>query len=427
MAELVGVHFRNAGKIYYLAAGDLIIHMNDKVICMTQRGMEYGVVRTSSLDKGFTIPEEEDSEQVVIRIATQEDIEKERENRKAEDEAYKICKQKIAEHELEMKLVEAQYTFDRKKLTFYFLADGRVDFRALVKDLASSFHTRIELRQIGVRDETKIVGGIGVCGRELCCATFLNAFSPVSIKMAKEQNLSLNPTKISGVCGRLMCCLKNEEEAYEELNKKLPRRGDEVATKDGKTGEVHSVDVLREKIRVFFEEDDNREVKEFNIDELVFDPSVHKKSRRRRMEQDSSSNQNEDVNTKNQSLDKKEDGENQNNDNKNRNTDKIKDKRDNRKNRDNRENRYNNRNTTRENNDKDGSNNNNSKDKRPFKDDKKVGSKNNRPKRDAKPVSVQKDSKNFKKNKFKDSRKPNKNGYQRNKDSKNQKFENEEY
>ena len=406
MAELVGVHFRNAGKVYYLAPGDMQIHMNDKVICMTQRGIEYGIIRSSSLDKGFRITDEIENDQKVIRIATPEDIKKERENRKAEDEAYKICKQKILEHQLDMKLVEAQYTFDRKKLTFYFLADGRVDFRALVKDLAASFHTRIELRQIGVRDETKIVGGIGVCGRELCCATFLNTFSPVSIKMAKEQNLSLNPTKISGVCGRLMCCLKNEEEAYEELNKKLPRRGDEVATKEGKKGEVHSVDVLREKIRVFFEEDDNREVKEFSIDELVFDPSVHKKSRRRRQEQDTAQTQNVEANNKKQSPSKNEDKENVNIDSKNDDSDKPKDRRDKRDSRDNRERKFS----------KD--------DKRP------INNKNNKPKKDNKNVAVPKDNKNFKKNNAKDNRKPNKNNknfYQKNKDNKHQNFNNEEY
>jgi cell fate regulator YaaT (PSP1 superfamily) len=277
MAGLVGVHFRNAGKVLFLEQNNINVHIGDKVIAETQHGVEMGIVRT--------MPQEMDAEKAnpnnykILRLASQHDIEKDRENKKEEDEAYKICYRKIADHGLEMKLVEAQYTFDKKKLTFYFLADGRVDFRALVKDLAASFHTRIELRQIGVRDETKIVGGIGICGRELCCATFLNGFAPVSIKMAKEQNLSLNPTKISGLCGRLMCCLKNEEEAYEELNKRLPRRGDEVETPDGKLGEVQSVDILREKIRVFTETGDSREVKEYHASELKYDPEVHKKAK----------------------------------------------------------------------------------------------------------------------------------------------------
>ncbi|MCR4781696.1 MAG: stage 0 sporulation family protein [Lachnospiraceae bacterium] len=275
MAELVGVHFRNAGKVLFLAKNNVFVHINDKVIAETQHGVEMGIVRT--------LPKEMDEKKAnpdgfkILRMASNDDIEKNRQNLKEEDEAYKICYKKIHEHELEMKLVEAQYTFDKKKLTFYFLADGRVDFRALVKDLAATFHTRIELRQIGVRDETKIVGGIGICGRELCCATFLNGFAPVSIKMAKEQNMSLNPTKISGLCGRLMCCLKNEEEAYEELNKRLPRRGDEVETPDGKTGEVQSVDILREKVRVYSENGDSREVKEYHASELKYDPAVHKK------------------------------------------------------------------------------------------------------------------------------------------------------
>ena len=282
MTELVGVHFKNAGKVLFLDPGELKMHINDKVVAETSRGVEIGIVRTSrmNLDEKKADPDGNK----IIRIATDEDIEKSREIQKEEDEAYRICKNKIKEHMLDMKLVEAQYTFDKKKLTFYFLADGRVDFRALVKDLASTFHTRIELRQIGVRDETKIVGGIGICGRELCCATFLNGFAPVSIKMAKEQNLSLNPTKISGVCGRLMCCLKNEEEAYEELNMRLPRRGDEVTTPDGKVGEVQSVDVLREKIRVITEEGDSRTVNEFKAAELKYEPGVHKKAKHKKAE-----------------------------------------------------------------------------------------------------------------------------------------------
>jgi cell fate regulator YaaT (PSP1 superfamily) len=302
MTELIGVHFKNAGKVLFLDPGELKMHINDKVVAETSRGVEIGIVRTSrmNLDEKKVDPEGNK----ILRIATPEDIEKSREIQKEEEEAYKICKKKIKEHGLEMKLVEAQYTFDKKKLTFYFLADGRVDFRALVKDLASAFHTRIELRQIGVRDETKIVGGIGICGRELCCATFLNGFTPVSIKMAKEQNLSLNPSKISGVCGKLMCCLKNEEEAYEELNMRLPRRGDEVTTPDGKVGEVQSVDVLREKIRVIIEEGDSRVVNEFKAAELKYEPGVHKKAKHKKAAADTAAktetpkNTNEDSQTR---------------------------------------------------------------------------------------------------------------------------------
>ena len=193
-------------------------------------------------------------------------------NREKEKEAYRICLEKIAKHNLDMKLVEAEYTFDNNKLLFYFTADGRIDFRELVKDLAAVFRTRIELRQIGVRDETKIMGGYGICGRQLCCNTFLPEFAPVSIKMAKEQNLSLNPTKISGVCGRLMCCLKNEEETYEYLNSKLPNVGDFVTTDDGLKGEVSSVNVLRQLVKVTVEVDDEKELREYKPEQLRFKP-----------------------------------------------------------------------------------------------------------------------------------------------------------
>ena len=193
-------------------------------------------------------------------------------NKEKEREAFKICLEKISNHQLEMKLIDAEYTFDNNKLLFYFTADGRIDFRELVKDLASVFKTRIELRQIGVRDETKILGGIGVCGRPLCCNTFLSDFVPVSIKMAKEQNLSLNPTKISGVCGRLMCCLKNEEETYEELNSNLPGIGDFVQTDDGLKGEVTSVSVLRQLVKVTVTIDDEKESREYHVDQLKFKP-----------------------------------------------------------------------------------------------------------------------------------------------------------
>ena len=187
-----------------------------------------------------------------------------------EKEAFKICLEKIRKHELDMKLIDAEYTFDNNKVLFYFTADGRIDFRELVKDLAAVFKTRIELRQIGVRDETKIVGGIGICGRPLCCHSYLSEFIPVSIKMAKEQNLSLNPTKISGVCGRLMCCLKNEEETYEYLNRKLPNVGDAVTTDDGLKGEVQSVSVLRQTVKVLVTVEDEKELREYKVQELKF-------------------------------------------------------------------------------------------------------------------------------------------------------------
>ena len=204
-------------------------------------------------------------------MATAEDENVENNNKKKEKEAFKICQEKIAKHGLQMKLIDAEYTFDNNKVLFYFTADGRVDFRELVKDLAAVFKTRIELRQVGVRDETKIVGGIGICGRSLCCHSYLSEFIPVSIKMAKEQNLSLNPTKISGVCGRLMCCLKNEEETYEYLNSKLPNVGDYVTTNDGLKGEVQSVSVLRQIVKVVVTvEKDEKEIREYHVDQLKF-------------------------------------------------------------------------------------------------------------------------------------------------------------
>ena len=239
MIRVVGVRFRNVGKIYYFSPKNLQIEADDHVIVETARGVEYGKV--------VLAPRDVEDEKViqplkeVIRIATPKDDEREEQNRKKEKEAFRICLKKIQEHGLAMKLIDAEYTFDNNKVLFYFTADGRIDFRQLVKDLASIFKTRIELRQIGVRDETKILGGMGICGRELCCHTYLSEFVPVSIKMAKEQNLSLNQTKISGVCGRLMCCLKNEQETYEELNKKLPAIGDVVTTPEGLQGNVHSV------------------------------------------------------------------------------------------------------------------------------------------------------------------------------------------
>ena len=268
MIKVVGVRFRTAGKIYYFDPKNYNIEEGDHVIVETARGVEYGTVMIAPKE----LPPEKVIQPLkpVIRVATPEDEKIEEKNHRKEKEAFKICIEKIQKHKMEMKLVDAEYTFDNNKLLFYFTADGRIDFRELVKDLASVFRTRIELRQIGVRDETKILGGIGICGRPLCCNTFLSEFAPVSIKMAKEQNLSLNPSKISGVCGRLMCCLKNEEETYEELNRKLPNVGDFVTTDDGLKGEVHSVNVLRQLVKVVVDVGDEKEIQEYRADQLRF-------------------------------------------------------------------------------------------------------------------------------------------------------------
>lgn len=268
MTKVIGVRFRNAGKAYFFNPGRFQIKKGDHVIVETARGIEYGTVVGG-------IREVEDEKVIqplksVIRIANQRDDEQEEANKRKEKEAFRICTEKIKKHKLDMKLIDAEYTFDNNKVLFYFTADGRIDFRELVKDLASVFKTRIELRQIGVRDETKIRGGIGICGRPLCCSTHLTDFIPVSIKMAKEQNLSLNPTKISGVCGRLMCCLKHEEETYEELNRKLPNLGDYVTTEEGLKGEVHSVNVLRQLVKVIVEVNDEKEIREYEVDKLKF-------------------------------------------------------------------------------------------------------------------------------------------------------------
>lgn len=275
MIKVIGVRFRQAGKVYFFDPMNMKIEKGQHVIVETARGVEYGNVVLG-------IREVEDDKVVlplkpVIRIATAEDDKKEEANRKKEKEAYKICLEKIAKHKLEMKLIDVEYTFDNNKVLFYFTADGRIDFRELVKDLAAVFRTRIELRQIGVRDETKIRGGIGICGRVLCCQSYLSEFIPVSIKMAKEQNLSLNPAKISGMCGRLMCCLKNEQDTYEYLNSRLPDVGDRVSTKDGMTGEVYSVNVLRQKIKIIVTlENGEKDIKEYKVDEIKF------KSKKRR-------------------------------------------------------------------------------------------------------------------------------------------------
>ena len=277
MIRVIGVRFRTAGKIYYFDPGKLDIKKSDHVIVETARGIEYGTLVGD--------PKEEEDDKVVqplkavLRVATPKDDEQEAANKQREKEAFKICLEKIRKHDLQMKLIDAEYTFDNNKVLFYFTADGRIDFRELVKDLASVFKTRIELRQIGVRDETKILGGIGICGRPLCCHTHLSEFAPVSIKMAKEQNLSLNPTKISGVCGRLMCCLKNEEETYEELNRRLPNVGDFVTTEDGLKGEVHSVNGLRQLVKVIVDVDDEKEIQEYKVEQLRF-KRKHNKNRK---------------------------------------------------------------------------------------------------------------------------------------------------
>lgn len=274
MIKVVGIRFQRAGKIYYFDPLDYDLETAMHVIVETARGVEMGTV--------LIPPKEVDDDKVVqplkpvIRIATDDDEKVIEKNKEKEAEAYVICKEKIAKHGLDMKLVAAEYTFDNNKLLFYFTADGRIDFRELVKDLASVFRTRIELRQIGVRDETKMLGGIGICGRELCCKSYLTDFVPVSIKMAKEQNLSLNPTKISGVCGRLMCCLKNEQETYEYLNSRLPSVGDSVTTPTGMHGEVSGVNVLRQLVKVVVDNGEEKELQEYAVDDLKFT------SRRRR-------------------------------------------------------------------------------------------------------------------------------------------------
>ena len=268
MIKVIGVRFRTAGKIYYFDPLQFEVNRGVHVIVETARGVEYGTVVGS--------PRMVEDDKVVqplkpvLRIATDRDDEQEAANKIKEKNAFAICQEKIKKHGLDMKLIDAEYTFDNNKVLFYFTADGRIDFRELVKDLASVFKTRIELRQIGVRDETKILGGIGICGRVLCCHSHLSEFVPVSIKMAKEQNLSLNPTKISGVCGRLMCCLKHEEETYEDLNRRLPNVGDYVTADDGLKGEVASVNVLRQLVKVIVDVNDEKEIHEYKVEQLRF-------------------------------------------------------------------------------------------------------------------------------------------------------------
>ena len=274
MVKIVGVRFRNAGKVYYFDPKGYKIKAGDHVIVETARGVEYGTVIGGIRE--VTDDRVVQPLKAVIRVATQEDDLRAEKSRAKEKDAMRICNEKIRKHKLDMKLIDAEYTFDNNKVLFYFTADGRIDFRELVKDLAAVFKMRIELRQIGVRDETKILGGIGICGRVLCCNSFLSEFAPVSIKMAKEQNLSLNPTKISGVCGRLMCCLKNEEDTYEYLNSKLPSIGELVTTIDGVRGEVQSVNVLRQKVKVLVDAGDEKELREYDVRELKFKPKRRK-------------------------------------------------------------------------------------------------------------------------------------------------------
>lgn len=272
MIKIVGVRFKPVGKIYYFNPADIDIKLKDKVIVETVRGIELGTVVIGPKE----LSEDNISKPLkdVIRKATEEDLKHVEENHVKEKEAFRICNEKIRKHGLEMKLIEVEYTFDGGKILFYFSADGRIDFRELVKDLATVFHTRIELRQIGIRDESKTLGSIGICGRELCCSKFLGEFEPVSIKMAKEQGLSLNPTKISGICGRLMCCLKYEQDVYEEMLRITPHVGAVVQTPSGK-GTVEHVDVLKGKVKVLIEKNKESAIEEFDAKDL----KVQKKPR----------------------------------------------------------------------------------------------------------------------------------------------------
>lgn len=266
MVTVVGVRFKKAGKIYYFSPGELNVKKNDNVIVETARGIEFG--------ECVIAPKQIKEEEIVsplknvIRIANKEDIDRHSENKSKEEEAFRVCLEKIQQHSLKMKLIDVEYTFDNNKVIFYFTADGRVDFRELVKDLASIFRTRIELRQIGVRDEAKMIGGLGPCGRTMCCSTFLGDFAPVSIKMAKEQNLSLNPTKISGICGRLMCCLNYEQETYEHIRIKLPKVDSIVDTPYGR-GVVVSNSVVKESVKVKIKPQNGDEtIEEIPIDKI---------------------------------------------------------------------------------------------------------------------------------------------------------------
>ena len=265
MATVIGVRFKKAGKVYYFDPSDVWPRPGDNVVVETTRGVELGEVVTGArevADDQIVAPLKK-----VVRVATEEDVRRAEYNEKREAEAFRICQEKVAKHKLEMKLVSVEYTFDNSKIIFYFTANGRVDFRELVKDLAGVFKTRIELRQIGVRDEAKMLGGLGSCGRPICCGTFLGDFQPVSIKMAKEQNLSLNPTKISGLCGRLMCCLKYEQDYYSQTLKKLPKVGKDIVTPDG-VGVLSEINAIRECVKVRIKADDSFDVREYPISEV---------------------------------------------------------------------------------------------------------------------------------------------------------------
>ena len=265
MIKVVGVRFKKAGKIYYFDPADMNIQKDTYVVVETARGIEFGecVIGIKEINENDIVSPLKS----VLRIATNEDIEKHFKNKDKEKDAFDICLKKIQEHGLTMKLIDVEYTFDNNKVIFYFTADGRVDFRDLVKDLATIFKTRIELRQIGVRDEAKMLGGLGPCGRPMCCSSFLGDFASVSIKMAKEQNLSLNPTKISGICGRLMCCLNYEQSTYEDIRKRMPKVGSIVKTSEGK-GEVFSNNIVKESIKVKLKKGEEEVLEEFKIDNI---------------------------------------------------------------------------------------------------------------------------------------------------------------
>ena len=265
MIKVVGVRFKKAGKIYYFDPVDMNIQKDTYVVVETARGIEFGecVIGIKEINENDIVSPLKS----VLRIATNEDIEKHFKNKDKEKDAFDICLKKIQEHGLTMKLIDVEYTFDNNKVIFYFTADGRVDFRDLVKDLATIFKTRIELRQIGVRDEAKMLGGLGPCGRPMCCSSFLGDFASVSIKMAKEQNLSLNPTKISGICGRLMCCLNYEQSTYEDIRKRMPKVGSIVKTSEG-TGEVFSNNIVKESIKVKLKKGEEEVLEEFKIDNI---------------------------------------------------------------------------------------------------------------------------------------------------------------
>lgn len=267
MAEVIGVKFKEGGKVYYFDPGEITVNADEAVIVETARGMECGIVAAANRE----VSEDEIVKPLkkVIRLATPKDVAQMEENRRREAHAFEVCQQKILDHKMDMKLVDVEYTFDNSKILFYFTADGRVDFRDLVKDLAGIFRTRIELRQIGVRDEAKMLGGLGICGRPFCCSTFLSDFQPVSIKMAKEQGLSLNPTKISGTCGRLMCCLKYEQNAYDDLIKTTPRVGSQVITPEGRGTVEEIVNILTGSLKIRIENGDNFTIKNFSRDEVT--------------------------------------------------------------------------------------------------------------------------------------------------------------